>query len=64
MCDVRDLLERSLSTFVQAFCAAVAVPGPSLWDSVKIGAVGGAIAVAKIVSASKVGTKGTGSLLD
>ena len=50
-----DLAERALSTAIQAWAAAFAVPGPDVLDSIKIGAVAGLVAVAKAISARKVG---------
>ena len=50
-----DLLERAVSTALQAWAAAFAVPGPDVLDSIKIGAVAGLVSVAKAISARKVG---------
>ena len=50
-----DLAERALSTALQAWAAAFAVPGPDGLDSIKIGAVAGLVSVAKAISARKVG---------
>ena len=50
-----DVAERAISTALQAWAAAFAVPGPDVLDSIKIGAVAGLVAIAKAVSASKVG---------
>ena len=50
-----DLAERAVSTALQAWAAAFAVPGPDVLDSIKIGAVAGLVAVAKATSARKVG---------
>ena len=50
-----DVAERAISTAIQAWAAAFAVPGPSIIDSVKIGAFAGLVSIAKAVSASKVG---------
>ena len=50
-----DLAERALSTALQAWAAAFAVPGPDVLDSIKIGAVAGLVSVAKAISARKVG---------
>ena len=50
-----DLAERAVSTALQAWAAAFAVPGPDVLDSIKIGAVAGLVAVAKAISARKVG---------
>ena len=49
------LAERALSTALQAWAAAFAVPGPDVLDSIKIGAVAGLVSVAKAISARKVG---------
>ena len=50
-----DLAERALSTALQPWAAAFAVPGPDVLDSIKIGAVAGLVSVAKAISARKVG---------
>ncbi len=50
-----DLAERAVSTALQAWAAAFAVPGPDVLDSVKIGLVAGLVSVAKAISARKVG---------
>lgn len=50
-----DLAERALSTAMQSWAAAFAVPGPDVLDSIKIGAVAGLVSVAKSISASKMG---------
>ena len=50
-----DLADRALSTALQAWAAAFAVPGPDVLDSIKIGAVAGLVSVAKAISARKVG---------
>ena len=52
---LNDLAERAVSTALQAWAAAFAVPGPDVLDSIKIGAVAGLVAVAKAISARKVG---------
>ena len=49
-----DVAERAISTALQAWAAAFAVPGPDVLDSIKIGAVAGLVAVAKAISARKV----------
>ena len=50
-----DVAERAIATALQAWAAAFAVPGPDVLDSIKIGAVAGLVAVAKAISARKVG---------
>jgi hypothetical protein len=50
-----DLLERAVSTALQAWAAAFAIPGPDILDSIKIGAVAGLVSIAKAISARKVG---------
>ncbi len=50
-----DLAERGLSTALQAWAGAFAVPGPNVLDSIKIGLVAGLVSVAKSISARKVG---------
>ena len=50
-----DVAERAISTAMQAWAAAFAVPGPDVLDSIKIGAIAGLVCVAKAISARKVG---------
>jgi len=50
-----DVGERAVSTAVQSWAAAFAIPGPSILDSLKIGAVAGLVCIAKALSASKIG---------
>ena len=50
-----DVGERALSTAVQSWAAAFAIPGPSIIDSLKIGAVAALVSIAKALSASKIG---------
>tara|TARA_R110000824_G_scaffold371597_1_gene561353 strand:+ start:1154 stop:1363 length:210 start_codon:yes stop_codon:yes gene_type:complete len=50
-----DLLERAVATALQGWAAAFLVPGPSILDSIKIGAVAGLVSVAKAITARKVG---------
>ena len=42
---LKDVFERAFSTFCQGFVGAMAVPGPSLFDSVKIAGVAALILV-------------------
>lgn len=59
-----DLLERSVSTFVQAFAASLIVVG---LDDVKVAlstsAIAGVLAVAKALTATKVGAEDSAALL-
>jgi hypothetical protein len=50
-----DVAERAVSTALQAWAAAFAIPGPDILDSIKIGAVAGLVSIAKAISARKVG---------
>jgi hypothetical protein len=50
-----DVLERAVSTALQAWAAAFLVPGPNILDSVKVGAIAGLVAIAKAITARKVG---------
>ena len=50
-----DLAERAVSTALQAWAAAFLVPGPSIMDSVKVGAIAGLVAIAKAITARKTG---------
>ena len=49
------LLERAVSTALQAWAAAFLVPGPGIMVSVKVGLIAGLVSVAKAISARKVG---------
>ncbi len=59
---IKDSLERGISTFAQAWAAAMAVPGPDWSDSFKIAGVAALIAIAKAVAARKVGEPETASV--
>ncbi len=59
---IKDSLERGISTFAQAWAAAMAVPGPDWSDSFKIAGVAALIAIAKAVAARKVGDPETASV--
>ena len=59
---IKDSLERGISTFAQAWAAAMAVPGPDWGDSLKIAGVAALIAIAKAVAARKVGDPETASV--
>ena len=59
---IKDSLERGISTFAQAWAAAMAVPGPDWSDSLKIAGVAALIAIAKAVAARKVGDPETASV--
>ena len=50
-----DLLERAVSTALQAWAAAFLVPGPAIMTSVKVGAIAGRVSIAKAISARKLG---------
>ena len=59
-----DLLERVISTFVQAFAASLVVTGLDDWRSaLAIGLGAGVIAVAKGFSAQPFGSKDSASML-
>ena len=59
---IKDSLERGVSTFAQAWAAAMAIPGPDWGDSLKIAGVAALISIAKAVAATKVGDPETASL--
>ena len=59
---IKDSLERGISTFAQAWAAAMAVPGPDWGDSLKIAGVAALIDIAKAVAARKVGDPETASV--
>ena len=59
---IKDSLERGISTFAQAWAAAMAVPGADWGDSLKIAGVAALIAIAKAVAARKVGDPETASV--
>ena len=50
-----DLLERAVSTALQAWAAAFLVPGPGIMVSIKVGAIAGLVSIAKAISARKLG---------
>lgn len=59
---IKDSLERGVSTFAQAWAAAMAVPGPDWGDSLKIAGVAALIAIAKAVAATRVGDPETAAM--
>ena len=59
---IKDSLERGVSTFAQAWAAAMAIPGPDWGDSLKIAGVAALISIAKAIAATKVGDPETASL--
>ena len=59
----KDTIERSISTFAQAWVAAMAIPGPDFVDAMKVGAVAALICVGKAVAATRVGDSESGSLV-
>ena len=59
---IKDSLERGVSTFAQAWAAAMAVPGPDWGDSLQIAGVAALISIAKAIAATKVGDPETASL--
>ena len=59
---IKGSLDRGISTFAQAWAAAMAVPGPDWSDSLKIAGVAALIAIAKAVAARKVGDPETASV--
>jgi hypothetical protein len=60
---LKDCSERGLATFCQAFAAAMAVPGPDWFDSLKIAGAAFVVCVAKAVAATRVGDSRSGSLV-
>lgn len=59
----KDTVERAISTFAQAWVAAMAIPGPAFVDALKVGAVAALICVGKAIAATRVGDSESGSLL-
>ncbi len=59
---IKDSLERGISTFAQAWAAAMAIPGPDWGDSLKIAGVAALISIAKAIAATRVGDPETASL--
>ena len=59
---IKDYLEPGISTFAQAWVAAMAIPGPDWGDSLKIAGVAALISIAKAVAATRVGDSETASL--
>jgi apolipoprotein N-acyltransferase len=59
---IKDSLERGVSTFAQAWAAAMAVPGPDWGDSLKIAGVAALVAIAKAVAATRVGDPETAAM--
>ena len=59
---IKDSLERGISTFAQAWVAAMAIPGPDWGDSLRIAGVASLICIAKAVAATRVGDSETASL--
>lgn len=59
---IKDSLERGLSTFAQAWAAAMAIPGPAWDDSLRIAGVAALISIAKAVAATRVGDSESASL--
>lgn len=59
---IKDIAERAISTFAQAWGAAMAIPGPSLIDSLKVAGVAALMCVGKAVAASKVGDPESASI--
>ena len=59
---IKDSLERGVSTFAQAWAAAMAIPGPDWGDSRQIAGVASLICIAKAVAATRVGDSESASL--
>ena len=59
---IKDSLERGVSTFAQAWAAAMAIPGPDWGDSLRIAGVAALICIAKAVAATRVGDSESASL--
>ena len=59
---IKDSLERGISTFAQAWAAAMAIPGPDWLDAFKVAGVAAAICIAKAVAATRVGDSESASL--
>ena len=59
----KDLIERTIATAAQAFLAVFVVTDLSTTDTALAAAAAAGLAVLKSFAASKVGTKGTASLV-
>lgn len=59
---IKDIAERAIATFAQAWGAAMAIPGPSLIDSLKVAGVAALMCVGKAVAASRVGDPESASI--
>ena len=59
---IKDSLERGVSTFAQAWAAAMAIPGPDWVDALKVAGVAALICMAKAVAASRVGDPETAAM--
>ena len=59
----KDLIERTIATAAQAFLAVFVVTDLSTTDTALAAAAAAGLAVIKAFAASKVGTKGTSSLV-
>jgi len=59
----KDLIERTIATAAQAFLAVFAVTNLSTTDTAVAAATAAGLAVLKSFAASKVGHKGTSSLV-
>ena len=59
---IKDSLERGVSTFAQAWAAAMAIPGPDWADALKVAGVAALIAIAKAVAATRVGDPETAAM--
>ena len=59
---IKDSLERGVSTFAQAWAAAMAVPGPDWVDALKVAGVAALICMAKAVAATRVGDPETAAM--
>ena len=59
---IKDSLERGVSTFAQAWAAAMAIPGPDWGDSLQIAGVASLICLAMAVAATRGGDSEAASL--
>ena len=59
----KDLIERTIATAAQAFLAVFVVTDLSTTDTAVAAAAAAGLTVLKSLAASKVGTKGTSSLV-
>lgn len=61
----KDVAERTIRTFVQAFAASLVVTGLDDWeDALKVSGVAGVLAVAASIAGTQIGNRNSGSLVE